>query len=444
MSSRLSYEPLDRLCRLKSIAGYICPRNTPKCSRYYPGTNKANPNLNPYFHFDNTPTAFLSILVVISQEGWSDMMYDLMDANGPATSLYFVFLVFVGSFFIINLVIAVIYHSYCDTLEQSEVGSQPDISSKQRRKNRRAAQPTLLQLLHDKNIVPVLLYNAFQSESYLTVKRYMRLLVDTSYFNWGLVMCILFNVAVLSMESNGASDELQDFINKANLACTIIFAVELVVRMIATGIRAFFHVGFNVLDFVIVVVSLSEYGISNGSSAVSAFRTLRVLRTFKLLNRWQSLQQLVRAILKSGPGLGYFCVILFLYIFVCALAGMSFFAGVLSDKDYEFGTHRAHYDTLFNAFLTTFQIVTGENWNDVMFRSMEYNPALGSIFFVVVYTMGNMIVLNLFLAILLENFSDSNDRDQISYYEVLETKGDLQMFLESCSKFLGNCMSKVS
>lgn len=157
---------------------------------------------------------------------------------------------------------------------------------------------------------------------------------------------------------------------------------------------------------------------SNSSATLSVFRTLRVMRTFKLLKRWDSLQQLMFAVFQSGPGLGYFSLILFLYLFVCSLLGMSLFAGRLDPDDEVFGS-RANFDSLFFSFVTTFQLVTGENWDSVLYRTMNYSPVMGALFCVFVYVSGSLVVLNILLAILLENFSEKKE-GSVSYYDRLE------------------------
>jgi hypothetical protein len=69
-SSSSDYEPEDDLCALSPSPGTAtCPDDTPVCAMHYPGTQRANRNSNPFQHFDNTPTGFLTIFVIISLEG---------------------------------------------------------------------------------------------------------------------------------------------------------------------------------------------------------------------------------------------------------------------------------------------------------------------------------------------------------------------------------------
>jgi hypothetical protein len=400
------------------------------------GTHDFNENINEFQNFDNTANAFLTIFVIISLEGWSEVMFNIMDTSGTPNAGYFVFLVFVGSYFVINLVIAVIYQSYIDTIDQAQAKkglSSTAEATARHKKHKRDNVPSLVCMLYDEYLVPEFVYEFLTSHpGYTSVKKLLKSMVTSTSFHWVIVCLILMNIVVLAIEANGVRGVARDFVNNANFVFTICFVVELVLRIIATDITKFFVVPFNVLDTAIVLVSVSEFFYSGASNALSAFRTLRVFRTFKLLNRWESLQQLVYAVFKSGPGLGYFCIILFLYIFICALAGMSLFAGKLDNESFVYGSSRANYDTLFISLVTTFQIVSGENWNDVMFRAMEFNETLGGVYFVTVYGIGNLIVLNLFLAILLENFSEGRYRkDKISYYEQLEQQRDVQIVVST-------------
>uniref|UniRef100_A0A7S2FHT8 Ion transport domain-containing protein n=1 Tax=Octactis speculum TaxID=3111310 RepID=A0A7S2FHT8_9STRA len=78
---------------------------------------------------------------------------------------------------------------------------------------------------------------------------------------------------------------------------------------------------------------------------------------------------------------------------------------------------RGHFDTLWWGFVTIFQILSGENWNSVMYDGWRAtNVSWCPIYFVLLLVLGNFIVVNLFLAIMLSNLSDlsepSDNEDQ--------------------------------
>lgn len=67
-----------------------------------------NPNYG-FTHFDNILSAWLAIFQCISLEGWVDIMYQLQDAVSGYSWVYFVVLIIFGSFFAVNLALAVLY-----------------------------------------------------------------------------------------------------------------------------------------------------------------------------------------------------------------------------------------------------------------------------------------------------------------------------------------------
>ena len=70
---------------------------------------------------------------------------------------------------------------------------------------------------------------------------------------------------------------------------------------------------------------------------------------------------------------------------------------------------RANFDTLKDALLTTFACFIGDNWTYVMYDAVRSSGNIYAIFFVIVIAFGNIVMLNLFLAILLGNFDKARD-----------------------------------
>ena len=104
-------------------------------------------------------------------------------------------------------------------------------------------------------------------------------------------------------------------------------------------------------------------------------------------------------------------VLLMLFIYVFALLGMTMFAAEFKfDNEGYFDPEngelpRQHFDNLYWAVITVFQIMVGEGWNQVMYMAIQANGGVLSVlYFVGLVLFGNFIMLNLFLAILLGNF----------------------------------------
>lgn len=159
--------------------------------------------------------------------------------------------------------------------------------------------------------------------------------------------------------------------------------------------------------FIEATSSSDEAGGSGG--AISAMRALRLFRVFKLFKAGD-LRTLLDGIAFTILAVGDYCILLSLFIYVFALLGMSMFAGkVKFDDDGEIDvvngeTPRANYDYILWACVSVFFVMIGENWNSAMYDHMRGTSDLASIYFIALVLLGNIIMLNLFLAILLGNF----------------------------------------
>jgi hypothetical protein len=77
-------------------------------------TGPTNP-FNGAISFDNIGLAWVAIFLVISLEGWTDVMYFVQDAHSFWNWIYFVMLIVIGSFFMINLCLVVIATQFSET-----------------------------------------------------------------------------------------------------------------------------------------------------------------------------------------------------------------------------------------------------------------------------------------------------------------------------------------
>lgn len=99
-------------------------------------------------------------------------------------------------------------------------------------------------------------------------------------------------------------------------------------------------------------------------------------------------------------------MLLLLFVFIYALLGMQIFGGAFTDPDVA-GTIRYNYDSFLNAFITSFIMLTTENWNSIMFYAFSGTTSQGliAVYFISCIFIGNWMLLNLFLAILLDSFT---------------------------------------
>jgi hypothetical protein len=260
------------------------------------------------------------------------------------------------------------------------------------------------------------------------MKARVRKLVTSSIFIIIINGIIVYNMITLAIEVNGTSDSMLNFLYFSNLFCIVVFVLELVLRLTSFSIVYFFNSWSNIFDACIVAFGVLEIFYLKTASAITVLRTMRLFRLIKLMKQWQSLQQFIECIVRCTRGLGPFFVILALFLFICTLSGMSLFAGKF-DHSNDIFESRANFDTFFLSLVTTFQIVSGENWNAILLTSMHHDPYVGAIFCLLIYSLGFIIVLNVFLAVMLESFSTRYD-DGMSYYDLLEDQQNLSSVLK--------------
>ena len=103
-------------------------------------------------------------------------------------------------------------------------------------------------------------------------------------------------------------------------------------------------------------------------------------------------------------------MLMFLFIIIFSLLGTQVFGGKFGDDISELP--RGNYDTFEIAFITVFQVLTMENWQTVLFDSMKNdspNKYVVAVYYILWIFIGNFILLNLFLAILLDSFLDGDE-----------------------------------
>jgi hypothetical protein len=109
---------------------------------------------------------------------------------------------------------------------------------------------------------PAVAHFLYRNYTYRALEHWCREVVASSGFHVGLVLVILFNICILAIEANGVDGKLAMFTFVANAVCTFIFSIELIMQIIALNVPTFFSSNFNIVDTIIVIISLAELAIS--------------------------------------------------------------------------------------------------------------------------------------------------------------------------------------
>ncbi|XP_027877482.1 sodium channel protein type 4 subunit alpha B-like [Xiphophorus couchianus] len=246
---------------------------------------------------------------------------------------------------------------------------------------------------------------------WLKLKECVKFMVMDPFLDLGITICIVLNTLFMALEHYPMTDEFNTMLSVGNLVFTGIFTAEMVLKLVALDPYYYFQQGWNIFDGVIVCLSLMELGLST-VEGLSVLRSFRLLRVFKLAKSWPTLNTLIKIIGNSVGALGNLTLVLAIIVFIFAVVGMQLFGKNYQDCvckiAFDCQLPRWHMKDFFHSFLIVFRVLCGE-WIETMWDCMEVaGQPLCILVFMLVMVIGNLVVLNLFLALLLSSFSSDN------------------------------------
>ncbi|KAL0893243.1 hypothetical protein ABMA27_014844 [Loxostege sticticalis] len=289
------------------------------------------------------------------------------------------------------------------------------------------------------------------------LRKHIKNIVNHKYFQQGILLAILINTLSMGIEYHNQPEELTVIVEISNVVFSAIFAVEMVLKIIAEGPFKYISNGFNVFDGVIVILSAFELAHSlgqerdlAGSSGLSVLRTFRLLRILKLVRFMPNLRRQLFVMLRTMDNVAVFFSLLVLFIFIFSILGMYLFGGKFCKFVEDNGTERdctcpeiishhpkcecdrKHFNNILWATVTVFQVLTQEDWNVVLFNGMEKTSHWAALYFVALMTFGNYVLFNLLVAILVEGFSsERNERREREQRELVKSKLSSECFSDN-------------
>ncbi|XP_075444026.1 sodium channel protein type 5 subunit alpha-like isoform X1 [Ascaphus truei] len=246
---------------------------------------------------------------------------------------------------------------------------------------------------------------------WLQIKNGVKFVVMDPFIDLTITICIVLNTLFMALEHNEMTKDFEYMLAVGNYVFTGIFTAEMVFKIIALDPYYYFQQGWNIFDSIIVTLSLMELGLSSMGN-LSVLRSFRLLRVFKLAKSWPTLNTLIKIIGNSVGALGNLTLVLAIIVFIFAVVGVQLFGRNYYDCvckiNEECKLPRWHMNDFFHSFLIVFRVLCGE-WIETMWDCMEVaGQPLCILVFMLVMVIGNLVVLNLFLALLLSSFSADN------------------------------------
>ncbi|NWH64340.1 SCN5A protein, partial [Geococcyx californianus] len=251
---------------------------------------------------------------------------------------------------------------------------------------------------------------------WLRIKKKVAAFIKDPFIDLTITICIVMNTLFMALEHNNMTDNFKFMLNVGNLVFTGIFTAEMILKIIALDPYYYFQQPWNIFDSVIVTLSLIELSLPKykgkkerrKGGTLSVLRSFRLLRVFKLAKSWPTLNTLIKIIGNSLGALSNLTLVLAIIIFIFAIVGVQLFGRSYADNSHKLNTNgkpRWHMMDFFHSFLVIFRILCGE-WIETMWDCMVVaEKPLCLLVFLLVMVIGNLVVLNLFIALLLNSFS---------------------------------------
>ncbi|XP_055922933.1 sodium channel protein para isoform X43 [Eupeodes corollae] len=244
---------------------------------------------------------------------------------------------------------------------------------------------------------------------WVKIVEWVSLIVFDPFVELFITLCIVVNTMFMALDHHDMNKEMEKILKSGNYFFTATFAIEATMKLCAMSPKYYFQEGWNIFDFIIVALSLLELGLE-GVQGLSVLRSFRLLRVFKLAKSWPTLNLLISIMGRTVGALGNLTFVLCIIIFIFAVMGMQLFGKNYTDHKDRFpdgDLPRWNFTDFMHSFMIVFRVLCGE-WIESMWDCMYVGDVSCIPFFLATVVIGNLVVLNLFLALLLSNFGSSS------------------------------------
>ncbi|CDQ69155.1 unnamed protein product [Oncorhynchus mykiss] len=263
-----------------------------------------------------------------------------------------------------------------------------------------------------------------------------RVAVKSQNFYWLVLLLVFLNTAASASEHYGQPKWLTEMQERANKILLMLFTLEMLLKMYSFGFQIHFLALFNRFDCFVVCGGILETVLVElqiiPPIGISVLRCVRLLRVFKVTRHWAALSNLVNSLLNSMKAICSLLLLLFLFLIIFSLLGMQLFGGKFNFDETQM--KRSTFDTFPQALLTCFQILTGEDWNAVMYDGiMAYGGPVFPQMIVCIYFVSLFVVdilLNVFLAIAVDNLAGDGGKKKVETGTMTKTKRKMQRYMD--------------
>ncbi|KAG6015069.1 hypothetical protein E4U54_004335 [Claviceps lovelessii] len=373
--------------------GFICPRGSICLQQRNPYNGTVN--------FDNIANSLELVFVIISANTFSDLMYFTMASDYLQAALFFGAGIMIMLLWLTNLLIAVITSSFQVIREESK-------SSAFTAKTESFVQPR-------------------QEESLRRISKLQRIYDKTSAI-W--VLFIMLGLLFQSLRSSRMSQDREKLITMAEIVITSLLDLDIAIRLVSDW-RGFHRNWRNLFDITLAMATtvILLPPIQN-SRAYPWLTVFQILRTYRIVLAIPVTRKLILLVLGNAAGIANLMLFVFLMTFFVAIFASQLFRGQIPKYDGAGELINVSFFSMYNSFLGMYQILSSENWTEILYavtsHTKEFHTAwIGALFLIGWFILAFLILVNMFIAVIQENFDVSEDEKRLEQVKAFLQRKEL-------------------
>ncbi|ORY52206.1 hypothetical protein LY90DRAFT_670478 [Neocallimastix californiae] len=467
----------EQICSDSTARGYQCPEGF-SCIK-----TKNNPSYNT-IGFDNIFQSCLTIFQIITMEGWSDIFFMTCDSSSYWGIILYLIVIILGNWFILQLIVAVISNNLMDEIDEENgdnklEGKIQDIegnlskkslfmksgNKKENSENKYNENKNNINKNNENEngkinedevenqdiIIPVsinekpenkfmkLMYCFVNSKIMLKIRKssfvnfiqkVLKYVINNKYWDTAMMIIIITDTATTCIINKDTSEETGRIIKKITDICTIIFAVEMICKLIMLNPIGYVkQTFFNIMDGTFTILSIIDQFVIPEEQGLFIFRILRSLRVLRVSKYSKQFQYLFEVIKDSFLHLMCLIIIWIISVVIFATFGFQLFKGSM---DFDDGIPDENFENIWNSILSIIQLFTMENWNNIEVSCVRATTESYVLVPIIISIIGSFFLSNILVAIIIGAFQEKISEDQ--------KKTDTYMIPISTLNFLKNTL----
>lgn len=340
--------------------GYLCPPDS-YC------VSDANP-YNGTVGFDNIFQSAEMVFVIMTSNTFTDIMYYITDSDYLITAVFFAFGIVVMTFWLMNLLIAVITSSFQVIREESQTSAF-------------GTEEAVEAILEEDE--PVMERKR---------KRSLKVLYERTFWVW--ICVISFGLLCQTLRSADMSPQRETFIDVSETIVTVVLLVEILFRF-SIDWRNFLKQRQNWIDLGLAIVTaiIQLPPIHNSGQPYAWLTIFQILRIYRVVLAIPWTRDLILLVLGKTSGFLNLILFVFLLTFLVAILASQLFRGEVPAEDPNGDPINITFRTIGNCFLGMYQVLSSENWTELLYNvtshDVGFNTAwIGAIFLILWFILG--------------------------------------------------------